>query len=185
MNRPAQIILLSLLTVCCLSACRSSGPTAARRSPAATADLFTARLKLTAERGKTKTAVRGTVKLWRDTLVQISLTAPILRTEAIRIEVTPAELLVIDRINKQYAIAPADEIARLLGPDVDFHRLQDLLTDAARRRYVRIDRGSPGERYRIELSRVTLPDRRPTAAKPSARYDRRQLTDLLTALEQL
>lgn len=47
-------------------------------------------------------SVGGTMKMKSRERVQISLLMPILRTELARIEVTPTEVLFVDRMNKRF-----------------------------------------------------------------------------------
>ncbi len=52
--------------------------------------------------------------------VQISLLMPILRTEVARIEVTPDEVLLVDRMNKRFVRATKAELKNVLSKNVEF-----------------------------------------------------------------
>ena len=56
---------------------------------------------------------------------------PILRTEMARIEVTPDEVLLVDRMNKRYVRATKDELKDVLPKNAQFSRLEKILTDAS------------------------------------------------------
>lgn len=91
---------------------------------------FTSRLKMNMLSGKSSMSLNGYLKMQRDELIQISLLIPILRSEAVRIEITPQSILVIDRLNKRYAEVPTEEIDQLLGAEVDFQTLQSLFSNS-------------------------------------------------------
>ena len=55
-------------------------------------------------------SVGGTMKMKSHERVQISLLMPIIRTEVARIEVTPSELLFVDRMNKRFVRATKNEL---------------------------------------------------------------------------
>ena len=95
-----------------------------------TFDSFSSRLKMSLPSGKSSMSLNGTLKMQRDKLIQISLLIPILRSEAVRIEITPDHILVIDRMNKRYADVPTEDIDQLLGTEVDFQTLQALFSNS-------------------------------------------------------
>jgi len=91
---------------------------------------LTSRIRMTLPvEGKTK-SVNGTLKIDRDKLIQISLVAPVIRTEGARIEITPDRVLAIDRVNHRYAEAPVSEFLSLLPAGSDYNILQSLFTNA-------------------------------------------------------
>lgn len=51
---------------------------------------------------------------------------PVFRSEVMRMEVTPDEVLLIDRMNKRYVRATRDELKELLPENADFDRLEKL-----------------------------------------------------------
>lgn len=57
-------------------------------------------------------SVGSTMKMKSRERVQISLLMPILRTELARIEVTPTEVLFVDRMNKRFVRATKKEPER-------------------------------------------------------------------------
>ena len=50
-------------------------------------------------------SVGGTMKMKTHERVQVSLLMPILRTEVARIEITPDEVLLVDRMNRRFVRA--------------------------------------------------------------------------------
>lgn len=92
-------------------------------------DVFSSRLRLTLPGKKEKQTLNGSLKISRDRLIRISLQVPIIRTEAARIEITPDRVLVIDRINRRYTVAPVARLKALFKTDVDYPMLQSLFSN--------------------------------------------------------
>lgn len=76
-------------------------------------------------------SVGGFMKMKSNERVQISLLMPILRTEIARIEITPEEVLLVDRMNKRYVRANKNELKDILPKNAEFSRLEKVLTDAS------------------------------------------------------
>lgn len=56
---------------------------------------------------------------------------PILRTEIARLEITPDEILLVDRMNKRYVRASRSELNDILPKEARFSKLEKLLLDAS------------------------------------------------------
>ena len=69
-------------------------------------------------------SVNGQLRMKRDDVIQLSLT--FLGMEVGRLEFTPQDVLVIDRMNKQYVRASYSEIGFLKAANLDFYSLQSL-----------------------------------------------------------
>ena len=101
--------------------------------PEVTAPSYLAsKLQLTIPSKNGSMSVGGTMKMKSHERVQISLLMPIIRTEVARIEVTPSELLFVDRMNKRFVRATKSELKEILSKNVEFSQLEKLLTDASR-----------------------------------------------------
>ncbi len=72
-------------------------------------------------------SVSGTLRMKRDDVVQLSLT--VFGVEVGRMEFTPADVLVVDRVNKQYVRASYSEVDFLRQAELDFYSLQALFWD--------------------------------------------------------
>lgn len=132
MRRIAYLLLLVVV----LAGCRSSKhlatqPKVEAEVEVATPSYLASRLQLTLPSKNGTMSVGGTMKMKSRERVQISLLMPILRSEVARIEVTPTEILFVDRMNKRYVRATRDELKDILPKNVDFARLEKLLTDAS------------------------------------------------------
>lgn len=69
----------------------------------------------------------GTLKMTKDNIIQLTLIDPILGLmEVGRMEFTPTNVVVIDRLNKQYIDVPYSEVSFLKRANVDFNSLQSL-----------------------------------------------------------
>ncbi|MDR3119432.1 MAG: DUF4292 domain-containing protein [Mediterranea sp.] len=93
-------------------------------------DSFSSQLRLTIPLKKGEYTLNGTLKMQRDQLIRISLLLPIIRTEAARIEISPENILVIDRMNKRYVSVPLSGLRELLHTEVDFPMLQSFFSNA-------------------------------------------------------
>lgn len=125
------IYLLLILVI--LAGCKSSKHLSKTSEKKVEATSYLAsRLQLTipSKKGGSMT-VGGTMKLKTHERVQFSLLMPILRTEVARIEVTPDEILLVDRMNKRFVRATKEELKSVLPKNVDFSRLEKMLTNAA------------------------------------------------------
>lgn len=101
--------------------------------------------------------VSGTMKLVSGERMQISFLMPILRSEVARIEITPDEILLVDRMGKRYTRATYRDIKNLLPRKATFGNLEKMLFNAAKpngkRTLAGTELGIPSlEKGRIELS---------------------------------
>ena len=104
-------ILYLLLLMVGLAGCRSSKQAAGIAVPE-TAHYLSSRLQLTIPSGTNGSITTGgTMKMKGGERVQLSILMPILRTEIARLEITPDEILLVDRMNKRYVRASRSELA--------------------------------------------------------------------------
>lgn len=134
MKRIAYFLLIAVVLV----GCKSSKRLTATKVPEVTASeaaipsYLASRLQLTIPGKGGSMSVGGTMKMKSRERVQISLLMPILRTELARIEVTPTEVLFVDRMNKRFVRATKNELKEILSKNVEFSQLEKLLTDASK-----------------------------------------------------
>lgn len=76
--------------------------------------------------------VNGTMKLKAGERMQLSLLMPILRSEVARIDVTPEEVILVDRMGKRYVQASRQELKGILPKKATFQHLEKLLYAASR-----------------------------------------------------
>ena len=92
-----------------------------------TASFLTAKAKVELTGIGKDVSVSGTLRMKRDDVVQLSLT--VFGVEVGRMEFTPADVLVVDRVNKQYVRASYSEVDFLRQAELDFYSLQALFWD--------------------------------------------------------
>ncbi|MDR0507916.1 MAG: DUF4292 domain-containing protein [Dysgonamonadaceae bacterium] len=93
-------------------------------------ETFSSNLNFTFKSGKDKSlSVDGNLKMIRNQAIQLSLKIPLLGTEAFRMTLTPSQIVVIDRINKQYLSESMDSIKQKAPFDFDFYSFQALLSN--------------------------------------------------------
>ena len=126
--RPA--ILLAMALLLCLAGCKTSRHAAGPSLKESTC--LSSKVKLTVPSKQSVLTVNGTMKLVRGERMQLSFLMPILRTEVARIEVTPDEVLLVDRMGKRYVRATRRELKGVLPKKADFAHLEKLLYAAAR-----------------------------------------------------
>jgi len=69
------------------------------------------------------------LKIIKDQMIQLSLRVPILGTEAARINISPEQVIIIDRINKMYFAESMENLKKRFPFDFDFYSLQALFTN--------------------------------------------------------
>ncbi|MBP3228754.1 MAG: DUF4292 domain-containing protein [Bacteroidaceae bacterium] len=145
MNKTISILLTAtlLLTTACgtkraaLENGGSSAQAVAQTAEAATAafvrsveannlttDALTAKLSMDLTVGSKNVGLTGSLKMKRDEVIQLSLV--LLFVEVARIEFSPKEVLIIDRVHKQYVRAAYSDVSFLAQAGLDFHALQSL-----------------------------------------------------------
>lgn len=93
-------------------------------SHALTQQCLTAKLKVNLNALGKELSVNGTLRMKRDDVVQITLT--FLGIEVGRLEFTPQDVLIVDRMNKQYVRAAYSEVGFLKTAELDFYAMQSL-----------------------------------------------------------
>ena len=88
-------------------------------------DYMTAKLKVSAAMGSQNVSVSGSLRMKRDAVIRIQLTALGLM-EVGRLEFTPDYVLIMDRIHKQYIKAPYKKVDFLQSSGINFYTLQAL-----------------------------------------------------------
>ena len=103
--------------------------------------------------------------------MQLSFLMPIIRTEVARMEVTPEEILLVDRMGKRYVRATRKELKDVLPKKADFAHLEKILFNASKpngkKELSGKELGIPSlEKGRIELSGFCKPPRHASPLLP-------------------
>ena len=171
-------ILYLLLLMVGLAGCRSSKQAAGIAVPE-TAHYLSSRLQLTIPSG-----MKGGER------VQLSILMPILRTEIARLEITPDEILLVDRMNKRYVRASRSELNDILPKEARFSKLEKLLLDASlpegKSELSGKELGIPSlEKAKVRLYDFSSKEFVMTPTEISDRYTQVPLTELLNMLTKL
>jgi len=78
---------------------------------------------------KSATSANARLQIVKDKVIRLSLRIPILGTEAALISITPEQIIIIDRINKQYVSESIEKFQQITKFDFDFYNLQALFTN--------------------------------------------------------
>ncbi|MDO4164322.1 MAG: DUF4292 domain-containing protein [Bacteroides sp.] len=155
---------------------------------ASTADAYlSSKVKLTVPNKDASLTLNGTMKLKSGERMQLSFLMPILRSEVARMEVTPDEILLVDRMGKRYVRATRAELKGLLPKKADFAHLEKLLYNASKANGTKAlegkDLGLPKlEKCRIELTDFSDKPFSMSATELSSKYKQVPLEELLVML---
>ena len=154
MARICRLLSLLLLLAVGLAGCKTS-----RHSSSLSGEsvCLSSKVQLTVPHKDATLTVNGTMKLKKEECMQISFLMPILRTEVARMEVTPDEILLVDRMGKRYVRATRKELKDVLPKKADFAHLEKLLYAASKPNGKKVltgkELGIPSlEKGKIELS---------------------------------
>ncbi len=130
------------------------------------------------------------MKLKSGERVQISFLMPILRSEVARMEVTPDEILLVDRMGKRYAQATRKELKDILPKKADFAHLEKLIYAASRPNGKKVltakDLGIPSiEKGKLEFSNFSDKAFSLSPTELSAKYKKVELEEILKMLMDL
>ncbi len=189
MTKQAQRWGLVLLVLLSLAGCRTSRQ--AESVIHRETGCLSSKVRLTVPTSKDAIlTVDGTLKLKAGERVQVSFQMPVLRTEVARIDLTPDEILLVDRMGRRYVQASRKELKSMLPKKATFARLEKLLYEAARpgaKNYLTgTDLGIPSlERGKIELTNFSSKPFTLTPTQLSSRYKRVELEELVGLLLSL
>lgn len=130
MKKLIRIATCICLAVLLLTACKSSRTVVTKELPKE-ARYLSSKLQVMIPGGGGSMTATGTMKLKEGERVQLSVLMPIIRTEIARLELTPDEVLLIDRMNKRYVRATREELKEVLPPNAKFAMLEKILFDAS------------------------------------------------------
>lgn len=134
--------------------------------------------------------VNGTMKLKNGERMQLSFLMPILRSEVARIDITPEEIILVDRMGKRYVQASRQELKGMLPKKATFQHLEKLLYTASRpdgkNTLTGSELGIPSlEKGKIELTDFSTKPFNLTPTQLSSRYQKVELHELLEMLMSL
>lgn len=180
-----------LLVVVVLAGCKSSKRLATSETKAPVSSYLASKLQLTIPNKKGGSmSVGGTMKMKTHERVQVSLLMPILRTEVARIEITPGEVLLVDRMNRRFVRATKEELKGMLPKNAEFSRLEKILMDASlpggKTELTGKDIGIPSlEKAKVQLYEFSTKEFSMTPTELTAKYNQVPLEVLVKMLMAL
>lgn len=180
-------LLLLLSLVVGLSGCKTS-----RKATSSLGEsrYLSSKVQLTIPNKDGSITVNGTMKLVSGERMQLSFLMPIIRSEIARLEITPDDVLVIDRMGKRYVQASRKELKDILPKKADFAHLEKMLFDASKpggkTSLTGKELGIPSlEKGKIILSDFSNKELSLTPTQVSSRYAKVEWTELLEMLAKL
>lgn len=182
--RTCRLLSLLFLLAVGLAGCKTSRHASALSGESA---CLSSKVQLTVPHKEATLVVNGTMKLKKEERVQISFLMPILRTEVARMEVTPDDILLVDRMGKRYVRATRKQLRGVLPKKADFARLEKLLYAASKPHGKRVltgkELGIPSlEKGKIELSGFSDKPFTLVPTRLSSKYKEVELEELLEML---
>ncbi|MDE6822345.1 MAG: DUF4292 domain-containing protein [Bacteroides acidifaciens] len=180
-----------LLVVVILAGCKSSKRLATSETKVPVSSYLASKLQLTIPNKKGGSmSVGGTMKMKTHERVQVSLLMPILRTEVARIEITPDEVLLVDRMNRRFVRATKEELKGMLPKNAEFSRLEKILMDASlpggKTELTGKDIGIPSlEKAKVQLYEFSTKEFSMTPTELTAKYNQVPLEVLVKMLMAL
>ena len=151
---------------------------------------LSSKVQVTIPHGEAVYSVNGTMKLKQGEIVQVSFLMPILRSEVARIEVTPENILMVDRINHRYVRTTKEELKDRLPRRWTYNRLEDLIYEASKPDGKKSISGEEFglaklQKAKVELSDFTTGENNVKPTTLSSRYEQVTLDELLQFLLSL
>ena len=176
-------LVFMLFILCCLAGCKTTRKAETSKFPESTRYL-SSKVRLTVPTKDAVFTVNGTMKLISGERMQLSFLMPIIRTEVARMEVTPEEILLVDRMGKRYVRATRKELKDVLPKKADFAHLEKILFNASKPNGKK--EGIPSlEKGRIELSGFSNNSFSLTPTELSSKYTQVELNEILEMLMSL
>lgn len=186
-RRYSSIYLIICLLLYCLTGCKTTRQSVSKEAETV---CLSSRVKLTIPHKEAVFTVNGTLKLKSQERLQLSFLMPILRTEVARIDITPHEALLVDRMGKRYVQIGMNELKRIIPQKANFATLEKLLFKASQPNAKHYLEGkelgiAKLEKCRIELSDFSNQPFTLTPTQLSSRYRKVSPEELLEMLSDL
>lgn len=92
---------------------------------------LSSKIKVTIPVSGTNISVNGVARMVGGEMIQVSVLMPILRTELARPELTPKGIVLVNRMDKQFAKYDYDEINRNFGVKTSYSKIESAIIAAA------------------------------------------------------
>lgn len=187
-KRAYSVFLLLCLLLMGITGCKTSKQAAGAKGEESA--FLSSKVQVTIPHGEATYSVNGTMKLKKSEIVQVSFLMPILRTEVARIEVTPENILLVDRINHRYVRTTKEELKNRLPRRWTYNRLEDLIYEASTPNGKKTISGEEFglanlQKAKVELSDFSTEENNVKPTTLSSRYEQVTLDELLQFLMSL
>lgn len=119
MQKIKNILLISILAIC-LASCASSSRTMVQKP------VVSRRGQISLSLEHLQYNMNCMLRIWKNELIVLSVT-PAMGIEMLRVEATPENIIVIDKLNKRYAIVSYEELKKLTQTRITYKLLQFVL----------------------------------------------------------
>ena len=191
MKRLIYIFCGILTLVMLFTSCKSSKQIGFLPSGEPSNPYLSSKMQLTFPYKGDKMSMGGTMKMKQNERIQLSVQLPVIRTEVVRIDITPEEVLFVDRMNKRFVKATRAEMIPFLPKGSDFEKLQKRLMDASKPGGKNVLTGkeigltSSMAEAKIQLYDFSSDEINVTATEVSAKYAQVEFNDLIKLLFDL
>ncbi|MCD8081354.1 MAG: DUF4292 domain-containing protein [Bacteroides sp.] len=188
MKREIKIGTFVLGTILLLASCKTSK--VVTRPTDTTVRYVSSKLQLTVPNRSSTLTLNGTMKMMSPERIQLSVLVPILRSEAVRIDLTPDEVLVVDRMNRRYIRASREDLRDILLPKAEFFQLEKMIFAVAEKgdrvTLTAAELGLPTlEKAKVEFYDFSFNEFTMTPTEISGKYDEMTVDELLAMLNKL
>ncbi|MDR0896169.1 MAG: DUF4292 domain-containing protein [Prevotellaceae bacterium] len=125
--------LLWLVLVVLWTGCKSP-----ELATVADARYLSAKVKLTLPHKGNESTVNGSLRVIAGECIQLSFLVPMVRSEAVRIEMTPEYVLIIDRTERRYIRISPQTLHTKLSGGYNYNRMERLFMSAALKKRKRV-----------------------------------------------
>lgn len=185
--RPLLRLVCLMALLIGLAGCKTSRQVGSDRPETG---FLSSKVVLTVPKKEAVLTVNGTMKLKAGERMQLSFLMPILRSEVARIDITPDEVILVDRMGKRYVQASRRELKGVLPKKATFQHLEKLLYAASRpggkNTLTGTELGIPSlEKGKIELTDFSTKPFNMTPTQLSSRYQKVEWYEILEMLMSL
>lgn len=157
-NKLFHIISILLVALTMLTSCASHK----KSTDVLKQENIVASGNLTIKTGNNDMTAPAKLLISRGKLARLQVQMPLLGSEVLRVEFTPKSILVIDRMNKQYAQESYETLNNLTGAKLSYGQVQDLLL-----KYLAVQ----------DELKIKLPTAKPTEVTLKGEFDNMKAAD--------
>ncbi len=180
-----QKIVIAFAFLMLLAACRSTKD-AAGEAVVVQPKCITSKVNVRITTPKDKIVLSGKLQMRRNDVIRLQLIAMGLM-EVARLELTPDSFLVMDRINKQYAESPYNDVKVIRNSGHNFNTLQAMFWKAVEGTDKTVSYTTDDKKVKLDITLVAPEENCEWESRttPSSRYTKVVVDDLLKGITRL